>query len=218
MSLQGASDTNVLGDASVASNKTHMNRVSHQNIIDDGLVEDDFTKVQTGLKLAESRKRKDSKLLAVTLAKCIPSGSLNVLGYLLKQEEAPLTRVSPELIQQCPAEKISEVLQILVDSGWDINQHDASPGGGNGKCLLQHICNNEDLVRWCLAHGANVEDIDIDPYYNPPLLECVARSGTVSTFKLLQSHGVSRCEHRYKNIIANTILGTNNTPNSTPSC
>jgi len=195
-----------------------MNRVSHQTIIEDGLAEDDVTKVQTGLKLAESRKRKDSKLLAVTLAKCIPSGSLNVLRYLLKQEEAPLSRVSPELVQQCPVEKISEVLQILVDSGWDINQHDEPPGGGNGKCILQHICNNEDLIRWCLAHSAKVEDVGIDPYYNPPLLECVARIGTVSIFKLLHSHGVSRCEHRYKSIIANTILGKNNAPNLTPSC
>jgi len=191
MSSDQALKTNTLGDTSVPSNA--IKRVSHQTVIEEGLAEDDVTKIAMGLVLAESRQRKDSKLLAATLAKCIPYGSLNALRYLIKEEKTSPTRVFPGLVSQCPAAKVVDVLQILVDNGWDINQNDEVPGGGIGKDILHHICNNEDVIRWCLNHGATVEDISIDPYYNPPLLECVARHGTVSIFKLLQSQGVRVC-------------------------
>jgi len=195
MSSEQPLKTTVPEASTPPSNNAEVKRVSHQTVIEDGLAEDDVPAVKRGLELAESRKRKDAKLLSSTLAKCVTSGSLQVAQYLLTEEQAPLSRVSPELLLQCPVKAIPEILGSLVDNGWDINQNDEAAGGGVGRSTLKHLCNNEDMVRWCLDHGAKVEDVNIDPYYNPPLLECVARNGTVATFKLLQSHGVSNHSH-----------------------
>ena len=53
-------------------------------------------------------------------------------------------------------------------------------------------------MRWFLSHGAHVSFPGPDVRGNPPLLEVVARQGTVNTFKLLQAHGAPvglRCLH-----------------------
>lgn len=60
----------------------------------------------------------------------------------------------------------------------------------DARYLIYIICPFESLVRWCLDHGARVPYPDADEFVSyPPLLEIVAKDGTVSTFKLLLSHG-----------------------------
>jgi hypothetical protein len=164
-------------------------RVSHQTIIRDGIEADDVGEVSRGLELAASRKRKDTQLLLSTLIKSVNDGSLKVMRYMIEEEQGPLDRIEPGNILRCPLEKMPEMLQILVDNGWDINQNDPDNGEGPGKCLLQHVCYNESIVRWCVDHGAKVQGIYTHFYHAPPILECVARSGTISTFKLLRSLG-----------------------------
>ncbi len=55
--------------------------------------------------------------------------------------------------------------------------------------LLQLVCDDEPLARWCLDHGASVHDEHPDPYRSPPLLEVAASVGSVATFNLLRSRG-----------------------------
>ena len=55
--------------------------------------------------------------------------------------------------------------------------------------LVYHVYRSEELLRWCLDHGARVDYADTDPPSVPPLLECVGKGGTVSAFKLLMKNG-----------------------------
>jgi hypothetical protein len=87
------------------------------------------------------------------------------------------------------ASQSAEVFQLLVDHGRDVNQSELDRGAGPGECLLQLVCNDESLSRWCLDDGASVEERQPDPYRCPPLLEIIASVGTVPTFTLLHSRG-----------------------------
>jgi hypothetical protein len=87
------------------------------------------------------------------------------------------------------ASQSAEVFQLFVGHGRDINQSEPDRGAGPGECLLQLVCNDESLSRWCLDDGASVEERHPDPYRCPPLLEIVASVGTVPTFTLLHSRG-----------------------------
>ena len=58
----------------------------------------------------------------------------------------------------------------------------------DGGYLIYYLADSYPLVQWCLSHGAHVTYPDADPT-TPPLLEVVAKRGSVETFKLLQEHG-----------------------------
>ena len=74
--------------------------------------------------------------------------------------------------------------------GWDLNQRSSDMGAGKGPRLLDLVTWDEDLVRWCLEHGAQVSDglDDEDTLKYLPLTEKVAAVGTVSSFKLLREN------------------------------
>lgn len=55
--------------------------------------------------------------------------------------------------------------------------------------LVYNVYRCEELLRWCLDRGARVDYADIDPPNVPPLLEYVAKGGTISSLKLLMEHG-----------------------------
>lgn len=48
---------------------------------------------------------------------------------------------------------------------------------------------SEELLHWCLDHGARVDYPYTDPGQISPLLDLVGRGGTISTFKLLMGKG-----------------------------
>lgn len=85
------------------------------------------------------------------------------------------------------------ILQSLVSSGWDINQHDAGDCNVYSKKLLHYVCDDESLVSWALDHdyhpGACVPD---HPSRCLPLLDTVALKGSVGTYELLASLGAPR--------------------------
>ena len=95
-----------------------------------------------------------------------------------------------------PTEISTEILELLLAHEWDINDRQKFK-----QPLLWHICGNTGLVRWCLDHGAEViprnqDPDDLDDTCNcPPLLDLVARRGTVEGFALLRSKGapLGRC-------------------------
>ena len=95
------------------------------------------------------------------------------------------------------SDKIIEVLEILVANGWDMNQRNVS--GSNvhkSKPVLWSFVNNEDVLMWCLEHGASVhargEAVPTpsnDRLRCPTILEKAAGYGTVRTFELLRERG-----------------------------
>jgi len=124
---------------------------------------------------------------AVTLS--IRRNATSVLTYVL-EHGAEVPAYSGLNIEDPP----KEVLQILIDHGWDINSR--RPGD---QPLLWEVVNDGELVTWCLDHGAATipKDLDLtgederrnDANGCPPLLEKAAAQSTVATFELLRSKG-----------------------------
>lgn len=82
---------------------------------------------------------------------------------------------------------------MLIDKGWDINKHDKDVGDGPGESLLHYVCADVTLVSWALENGARPDDsMPTNSYRCPPLLDTVARRGSVASFKLLASKGARR--------------------------
>lgn len=182
MTLESPDNLHSQSDASAAPVKSP----SPRDIISDGCATNNIVEVCRGLKAASSNDaHKDQELLSWSLDEAAWHGQPDIARYLIEQEGAPLDSLSPLMVSMSPS---IPLLQLLFDRGWDIN-HTSTDGGYRGRTLLQLVCGNEALVHWCLDHGATVEDRHTDPYINPPLLECAARSGTVDTFILLRSRG-----------------------------
>ncbi|CAD0106062.1 unnamed protein product, partial [Aureobasidium uvarum] len=83
-----------------------------------------------------------------------------------------------------------ELAALLVSRGWDINQRQFIHGTykfpanhESDKKLVQLVCRDDEMVRWCLKHGAIVDETD------ETLLADVASFGSTDTFKLLREHG-----------------------------
>ena len=168
--------------ASMAGNP----KPSPRNMIKNGCKANDIAEVSRGIQAAVSKEGRSQELLSWSLSRAVSSGHPEAVRYLLEQEEAPLDSLSPSKVG---LSKSAKVFQVLADNGWDINQTEPDRGAGPGQTLLQLVCDDESLVRWCLDHGASVQVPHSDPYRSPPLLEIVASIGTVSTFALLHSHG-----------------------------
>ncbi|KAF2657445.1 hypothetical protein K491DRAFT_594946 [Lophiostoma macrostomum CBS 122681] len=82
------------------------------------------------------------------------------------------------------------ILEILLEHGWNINYRgphwDPMP-------FMWHIVEHDDIVAWCLEHGASVFLNKNGYAYHhgacPEILEKAAQYATVSTFELLRSKG-----------------------------
>lgn len=141
-------------------------------------------------------------LLPWTLSKTLSQNNLTILEHLISHHHAPISTLSPRQIAAHPSVPL---FNLLLTNNWDINQHDPSPTGTPGPTLLHHICANESLVRYLLAHNASTTDPHTDPYSNPPLVETVAATGTVSSLKLFINHGAQlsrRTLHRAVGAVA----------------
>lgn len=126
-------------------------------------------------------------ILPKALNTAVREGSTDVVRYLLEKLHAPIDGVRPTLVALNPSTKL---LQVLVDRGFDMDKpNDGQKQLGRGPYLLQQLCHHEELVRWCLDHGAKVDGMAVDANYSPPLMESVATFGSVSTFKFLLSKG-----------------------------
>ena len=126
---------------------------------------------------------KEDEILSFSVYIAVLQGKPSVVKYLLDQKDAPMDTLCPSIVSSNPS---IELLQILIDHGWDINQPDLRE---SGERLLQLVTSDIDLVRWCLDHGARVEDGHDDKFPCPPLLQSAASLGTVETWKLLRARG-----------------------------
>ncbi|MCJ1260738.1 hypothetical protein MMC22_000600 [Lobaria immixta] len=153
---------------------------SPRRLITDGIRNHSTTEISRALQL-------DRSLLPFALSSVVYKGSVPLTAYLLATERAPVDTLTPLKIATEPS---VELLDTVVSAGWDLNQRSPDKGAGKGQRLIDLVAGNEDLVKWCLEHGAQVSDEaeEENALRCPPLTESVAASGTVSSFKLLRAN------------------------------
>ena len=149
--------------------------VSPRRLINEGIRNGSIEEISSALQL-------DRSLLAYSLRTAVSKGTLSLIVYLLNIEGAPVETVT---VSNVVTEPSVELLDVLVTAGWNLNQR--SPLGFR---LLDMITGNEEMVRWCLGHGAEVSDgkQDEDDVKYPSLTEEAAGSATVSCFKYLRAN------------------------------
>jgi hypothetical protein len=147
---------------------------------------DDVEELRKGLEMARAKGQPYyTASLEESFLTAVSQGSQLVVRYLLIHTGAVCV-IEPRHVSVNPPRW---VLQSLVSSGWDINQHDA----GDGKKLLHYVCDDESLVSWALDHGYHPGACIPDHSSRcPPLLDTVALKGSVATYKLLASLGAPR--------------------------
>ncbi|MCJ1374400.1 hypothetical protein MMC20_005632 [Loxospora ochrophaea] len=134
------------------------------------------------------------KILAFAIKQARPG----MVRYLLDETDATVNGIHLLTVsaaardwatKQEKGRSVEGVLDVLVERGWDVNKKEENNSSLEGQYLLWEICQSEDLVRWCLDHGALPAHPDDDPFKTPPLLEVVAANGSISTFRLLTENG-----------------------------
>lgn len=83
-------------------------------------------------------------------------------------------------------------LELLLAQGWDINERGGSVNRRADEPFMWYVASNDDLVKWCLEHGASVHPRGQEPLTAdvitqsqrecPQILEKVAAWGSVATF------------------------------------
>lgn len=132
--------------------------------------------------MADPRLLKKQKF---ALLDALSAHDLNRMNHVLDEHPVLLSQLSPANLAASSACS-QDILQPLLDRGWNINATDLRAPNFPGKSILHHVCPNEALLRWCLDHGASVhQDPPVDTSSNPPLLDEVAARGSVTSFKLL---------------------------------
>ncbi|KAK2739505.1 hypothetical protein FQN55_009381 [Onygenales sp. PD_40] len=109
---------------------------------------------------------------------------LNVVEYLLQMG----VQITLALISAASEAGQTEVFQVLLDHGWDINAR------YKYQTSLMHCIKNPTLVKWHLEHGANPEIRC--PWLpngerNKSVLEIAAGAGALDSVKLLVEHGAN---------------------------
>ncbi|KAH8680432.1 hypothetical protein BGZ61DRAFT_359088 [Ilyonectria robusta] len=164
-----------------------------RRMINEAIKDNSLPQLITALEIVKANPLSNNyleQLLPSVLGQCIRHGSVDLVRYLLEHEKAPMTFVSPLAISGNPS---IALLELLLTHGWDINQaEDLGPLGQNRK-LIDFVCNDGQLIRWLVQHGARVTDGEVDNYelfpQPAPLLETCAVRGSVASFRYLQAKG-----------------------------
>ena len=132
---------------------------------------------------------KFQEFLNRALQMVVRNGCTNLTAYLLDNRHAQMSSLNLHHIAGKPS---VELLELLLSHGWDVNQATPPSPVQQGRRLIDHVCHDEELVRWLVEHGATVDHGEFEDTLDarpPPLLQTCALVGSVSTFKLLQSKG-----------------------------
>lgn len=135
-------------------------------------------------------------LLHYACRQCFRCNAIAILTYILTECGYSTDNISCEDVGTQALS--TEILDVLLAHGWNINSR-----VGNTKFLtaplLWKVLGNEDLVKYCLEHGASVHPegqsplqpdfISQDQRRCSPVLESAAAEATVATFDLLRAHG-----------------------------
>lgn len=159
---------------------------------------DDVSLMAEALSLAAKGETRDTvqDVLDACFRTSLRRKAVKVQAYLL-DNGADVSDVYPGSLfndEDLLAKPSLEAIEMLVAYGWDIDSRPSRIAWP----LLWSVVRYPDLVEWCLDHGASV----YLPGDTPPrdargvgqvpritLLEAIAKSGSVSTFKLLREKG-----------------------------
>lgn len=159
---------------------------------------DDVSLMAQALSLAAKGETRDTvrDILQACLRISLRRKAVKVQAYLL-DNGADVSDVSPGWLfndEELLAKPSLEAIEMLVAHGWDIDSRPSRIAWP----LLWSVVRYPDLVEWCLDHGASVYLPGDTPPVNArgigqvpriTLLEAVAKSGSVPTFKLLREKG-----------------------------
>ncbi|KAI5268900.1 hypothetical protein E4T47_07501 [Aureobasidium subglaciale] len=112
------------------------------------------------------------------------------LQYLIDEGHIDVDKIGPASVSSGSGSSPKEVAALLISRGWDINCRQPMRGTYNtpantefDKKLIQLVCRDDDMVRWCLDNGAIADETD------ETMLADVASFGSIDTFRLLHEHG-----------------------------
>jgi hypothetical protein len=194
-------------------------RQNQTYVVSMGCRDQSIDEMRRGLRLAEQNDPDTfSRRLSQAVSSSMRNQAVDLALYLINEENAHMREFRPDMLawfQSLP------VWSALVARGWDINARSsgASRHPAQKRTLLEMVCSDEDLVRWCLDHGATVDDPDVhvdehnpdtaDPaifdVVYPPVLESVALSGSISTFRLLRAQHGARIGRRTLHMAAQRV-------------
>jgi hypothetical protein len=162
------------------SNPLHPGSMVHKSC-----QENDIDGLKHGLKKASEYGVNHTSLITDALQTAVSAGHVEIPRFLLETQGALVTELACSSITENPS---IELLQLLLDHGLNINK-ETHHGRLAGPYILQGVCYDETLTRWCLDHGAKIDTLHVDFIRSPPLLESVAGRGSIPTFKLLLERG-----------------------------
>ncbi|KAF4448328.1 hypothetical protein FALBO_16818 [Fusarium albosuccineum] len=164
-----------------------------RRMINEAVRENSLLQLVSALETIKANPLPDSslqQLLPSVLRQCVRHGSVDLVRYLPTQEKTPVKSLSPLTVSANPS---ISLLELLLDHGWDINKAEAGGPLSGGHKLIDLVCNDGQLVRWLVEHGARVADGEVDDHelfpQPSPLLETCAVRGSVTTFRYLQDKG-----------------------------
>jgi hypothetical protein len=155
------------------------------------------TLLAQGITTTNVNDESSSWLLHYACEQCFCYNALMALTYILSDLGFSTDNISCHDIPR--AKDVStQILDVLLAHGWNINKRVNRAGRPSGP-FLWAVLENEDLVRYCLEHGASVHPegqsplqpdiITKDQLRCPPILETAAAKATVATFDLLRAYG-----------------------------
>ncbi|KAI1159206.1 hypothetical protein F5B18DRAFT_637765 [Nemania serpens] len=126
----------------------------------------------------------------------INHGSMDLLLYMLDNEGAPVTTVTPNPIFEWATKQL---IDALIMRGWDVNTMDsvAIQRSSLIDYFIRKRYGKEDLARWLIEEkGVAVSDVQFNPRenamsYPPSLLEICAAIGTLPMLRFLEEKGAS---------------------------
>ncbi|CAI7585269.1 unnamed protein product [Penicillium pancosmium] len=158
-------------DAQTQRSRAHR-RKSPVGLVGVGCVTHCLDDVRHGLRWAEETSPETyEKALRNAVQGSLRYEAEEILLYLLAEENIP-----------------------ALEQGWDIDQR-GSVFGHEKLRFLDLACKDLDLVRWCLDHGAKIDDGKVDDWAYPCILQSAAKRGNVEVYKFLQSLGAQPGPH-----------------------
>ncbi|KAL8699463.1 MAG: hypothetical protein Q9201_005990 [Fulgogasparrea decipioides] len=168
---------------------------SPRDILVTAIATNSIPEIQHGLDLfAQSRCGLSDNNLEWALNLAVKSSKPDVVSYLVDVAGARVEMVRAQTVgtasggeegereerdgEEGGMEKVIQVLEVLVQRGWDVNNASKST-----QPLIYHLIHSTTLVAWALSHGAHTTYLSL-----PPLTEEIASHGTLPTLQLTLQH------------------------------
>lgn len=127
------------------------------------------------------------------LRRAVGNNSFAIVQHLVEAEGASVDFLNPTALGRAADQEPQSALplfEFLLACGWNINKNRPEVREG----MLQVFSHNEEMLHWCLEHGADPARVGFDEeHLVPPLLDSVAeaRNVSVETFQRLRAKGAT---------------------------